>query len=149
MYYYVFVGAFGLQRIPIIVLTFVVIFYSRDRKPKNLTNTAQREQIQVAEDDGEAIPNTDDGPSTRSRILLLVATIFNACGDLPLEVWADVLPKNCTLNVASLPDLVLFLYIFSLLFFFFFLRAEYIRKKEECMWQVVQKYQDTFAFKRF
>ena len=143
-YYFLFIALFLLQRAPVVILMFVIILY-KETKPTNVNQFEEYEE----EENEEHLPNMDDGPNGRAKLFLIFATIFNVCGDFPLEVWSDLLPTGCPLYFASYVDLFLFFYIVSLVFFFLFLRAEYERKKEECMWQFVSKFQDDFNFKRF
>ena len=57
--------------------------------------------------------------------------------------------EKCIFNGFSLMDLMEFLYGLSLLCFFLFLRGEYLRNMEECIWKTVNQIQDTFDFRRF
>eukprot|EP01091_Cochliopodium_minus_P008771 TRINITY_DN2044_c0_g1_i1.p1 TRINITY_DN2044_c0_g1~~TRINITY_DN2044_c0_g1_i1.p1 ORF type:complete len:347 (-),score=42.74 TRINITY_DN2044_c0_g1_i1:136-1176(-) len=158
IFYFVFIGVFALQRLPIIGLMLVIIFYTASshhekndklrNEKKNLLGSENLIMEETEETDNQ-LPNMDDGPNGRAKFFLICATVFNVCGDLPLEVWSDFLPAGCPMKILSYVDLFLLFYVLSLLFFFLFLRAEYERKKEECMWQFVSKFQDDFNFKRF
>lgn len=46
-------------------------------------------------------------------------------------------------------DIVYTVYIVSLLFLFLFVRSEYHRNMEECIWSAVSQIQDTFDFRKF
>lgn len=120
LYNILFLCSFGLQRIPIAVLVLAIILHK----------------------------NAPDGPTNRSKIYLLVATALHISGDLPLSFWAYILPSYC-IFVFSWVDIIHVLYFISLLFFFFFIRSEYLRNQEECIWNTVSQIQDTLDFKSF
>lgn len=66
----VFLVIFGLQRVPIVALA-VLIVMQRGSAP--------------------------DGPTKRTKAYLIIATILNVVNDLPLNVWAGILPSLCSL----------------------------------------------------
>jgi len=99
-----------------------------------------------------------DGPTTRSRVLLIIAAILYFVNDLPASVWSKFyeygtcamlrtlimlianswqLAPGCVFVVGSIVDLVHLLYLVSQIFFFLFLRSEYLRNAEECVWETV------------
>jgi len=119
-----FICAFGLQRFPILLLVVTIAFSSP----------------QV---------NSTDGPTTQSKIFVCVAALINVLGDVPLQFWAHVLPGGCIFIIASWVDLIHLLQFLSLVFFFLFLRSEYLRNMEETIWTTVSQIQDTFDFRRF
>jgi hypothetical protein len=51
--------------------------------------------------------------------------------------------------VASGVDLVHLLYVIGLVLYFFFLRSEYHRNMEECIWRTVKTFQRGFDFRKF
>jgi hypothetical protein len=118
--YYVFVGAYGLQRVPITVLVLVIVL--RPDLPYY----------------GIALPSDVDGPSRTAKVLLVAAALFAAADLLPLSMWARILPSTCPFYVASWVDAIQVLYILSLLFFFLFTRVEYFRNLEEEIWSGFQ-----------
>jgi len=118
---WLFLSSYVLQRIPIIILVLLII----------------------------TTRSTNDGPTTQSKIFLGLAAGFNLVNDLPLTMWARFLPETCIFVIASYVDLIHLLYLFSLIFFFLFLRSEYLRNMEECIWDTVSQIQDTFDFRRF
>jgi hypothetical protein len=75
------------QRVPVVVLMFVIRLY-KEKKTVNLNNEEEEDENE------ENLPNMDDGPNGRAKLFLLIATIFNFCGDFPLEVWSDALPSG-------------------------------------------------------
>ena len=99
-----------------------------------------------------------DGPTPKSKVYLAIGAFFNLPNDLPLNVWAQVIPgmplvathllDDC-LGWFSAVDLMHFSYFVSLIFFFLFLRSEYHRNMEECIWTTVSQIQDTFDFRKF
>lgn len=126
VYEYLFLTAFALQRIPIVLLVFLICIGR-----------------------GSSGMQSGDGPTQRSKIYLAIATFINVTCDLPLTIWNSVFPDGCVFVIASWIDLVHILYIVSLLFFFLFLRSEYLRNMEECIWTTVSQIQDTFDIRRF
>jgi len=84
----IFVTAFCLQRLPIIILVFLIM-----------------------------LNKTAEGPSRRSKIFLFVGMVLNTVGDLPISVWSDILPGNCVIFVANWVDIVQTLYAVSFVFF--------------------------------
>eukprot|EP01113_Clastostelium_recurvatum_P025835 TRINITY_DN3104_c0_g1_i1.p1 TRINITY_DN3104_c0_g1~~TRINITY_DN3104_c0_g1_i1.p1 ORF type:complete len:310 (+),score=51.41 TRINITY_DN3104_c0_g1_i1:153-1082(+) len=118
-FFYLFLGAFILQRLPIIILVFMIILAH------------------------------NDGPSRQCKALLAVGAVLNIANDLPLFVWAQLLPQTCVFVIGSWVDFVHVMNFVSLLLFFLFLRSEYLRNMEECMWNTVSQIQDTFDFRRF
>jgi len=126
VYEYLFLAAFALQRIPVIVLVFLICI---GRANSGL--------------------QSGDGPTRQSRVYLGIAAFLNIAGDLPLTIWNSIFADGCVFVVASWVDFVHLLYIVSLVFFFLFLRSEYLRNMEECIWTTVSQIQDTFDFRRF
>jgi len=110
----VFIGTFGVQQFPIVVLVLFIVFQK-----------------------GAGT----DGPTRKSKTLLIVATLLSLFNSLPLNVWALILPDNCYFWLGSLVDLIHLLYFGSLLFFFLFIRNEYLRNMEECIWTTVSQVQ--------
>jgi len=120
-----FYCAFGIQKIPVIVLMLFIVFGSQTGKGT-------------------------EGPTRRSRVYLALGAFFNVFGDLPLNLWTYMLNlDSCAFIVGSWIDFIVIVYIFSLLFFFIFLRSEYLRNMEECIWTTVSQIQDTFDFRSF
>jgi len=68
---------------------------------------------------------------------------------MPPSIFALYLPYVCTFYIASATDLLILVSSLSVVFYFFFLRAEFERNKEECIWTTVSQIQDTFDFRRF
>jgi len=122
LYEILFLCAFAVQRIPIIVLVLMII-YGRN--------------------------SSTDGPTKQSKVYLVAAAVLNVVGDLPLTIWSAMLPGGCVFVIASWVDIVHIFYLISLVFFFLFLRSEYLRNMEECIWTTVSQIQDTFDFRRF
>ncbi|KAN0040160.1 hypothetical protein ACTA71_012050 [Dictyostelium dimigraforme] len=120
IFYYILLGFFILQHIPIIVLVLMIAFaFSRE------------------------------GPTKKSRAFIILGAIFNLSNYLPLFVWAKYLPGGCPMYIFSYVDLIQLFDFASLLFFFLFLRSEYVRNQEECIWTAVSQIQDTFDFRLF
>jgi len=124
LYELLFFAAFGLQRVPVIILVVMIVLVQK---------------------------NTPEGPSKHSKFYLIIAGILNTAGYVPLEVWSAIfgIGRDCVFVVASWVDLIHLVYFTSLIFFFLFLRSEYLRNMEECIWETVTHIQGTFDFRRF
>ncbi len=74
------------------------------------------------------------GPIVKAKILLFISLLLLVPNELPLSFWYTFLgntPLNsCFLYIGSVYDIIVVLYIFSLLFLFLFVRAEYFRCAE-------------------
>jgi len=118
LFEFVFLGAFIVQRLPVLLLVAVIVLQSL-------------------------------GPTKWSKCYLCLAAVLNIVGDLPENIWANILPGSCIFIVAIWIDFIDTVYLISLLFFFLFIRSEYMRNMEETIWQSVSQIQDTFDFRRF
>ncbi|KYQ92332.1 hypothetical protein DLAC_06296 [Tieghemostelium lacteum] len=96
-----------------------------------------------------AFSGKGEGPTQRSRIFIILGAIFNLCNYLPLYFWSEYLPGGCPMYIVSYVDFIQIFDFASLLFFFLFLRSEYSRNVEECIWTAVSQSQDTFDFRKF
>lgn len=88
-----------------------------------------------------------DGPSTRSKVFLGLATILNLANDVPATIWQSVFPLACTFYIGTGVDFLLVFIIPSIVFYFMFLKIEYQRNMEECIWTTVSQIQDSWTFK--
>ncbi|EFA84002.1 hypothetical protein PPL_03075 [Heterostelium album PN500] len=113
IFYYILIGFSILQHLPVMALAIMIAFTR----------------------------NNGEGPTTKSRVFLLLGALFNLCNYLPLFVWSKFLPGGCPLYIFSFVDIVQLSDFASLLFFFLFLRSEYIRNVEECIWTAVSQIQ--------
>jgi len=122
----------GIQRIPIIFLTLWIALMNRmKRHSRSSGNVAA------------------DGPTTKSKIFLFIASILYIIGDVPYPLWAYFLPQTCVFVIASWVDVIHIFSLLSFIFYFLFLRNEYLRNMEETIWTTVSQIQDTFDFRRF
>eukprot|EP01102_Stenamoeba_stenopodia_P001450 TRINITY_DN11257_c0_g1_i1.p1 TRINITY_DN11257_c0_g1~~TRINITY_DN11257_c0_g1_i1.p1 ORF type:complete len:322 (-),score=56.06 TRINITY_DN11257_c0_g1_i1:130-1095(-) len=124
--YYVLMGVWALVEAPAVLLTAIIVFQK----------------------------SASDGPSLKSKLLLVVGELLNFANDLPLPLWTELLARadakdECVFVIASWVDLVHLLYIGSLICFFFFVRFEYLRNMEECILTTLSQIQDTFAYRGF
>lgn len=117
----IFVGSYAVQRIPIFVLSLVIVAHR----------------------------NGNEGPTKQSKVYLFFAAVFHLVNELPVFFLSQVLPFVCLGNALSWIDILIILNYVSLLLFFLFLRSEYLRNMEECIWTTVSQIQDTFDFRRF
>ncbi len=120
---WVFLGLFLAQRLPPLLLTVLIIFFPKPTDPEAMGTVT--EAYVAAE-----------GPSGRAKALLGFATLFSVAGDVPLSLWSLAFGQDCVFWVASGVDLVHLLYVVGLVLYFFFLRSEYHRNMEECIWKV-------------
>jgi len=118
----VFLSTFSLLRMPIVVFVILIA----------LDNSAR-----------------PDGPTMMAKAYLLLGVLLSLTNDMPVHIWADLLPGGCVFWLASWIDLLHLLYLPALLCFFLFIRSEYLRNMEECIWTTVSQIQDTFDFRRF
>lgn len=83
--------------------------------------------------------------------------MFVLAADIPISIWSDIehfIPnpsgRPCLFFIANLGDLINFLFLVGLFFYFIFVRAEYFRNQEEAVWITISKIQDTdFVFRNF
>jgi hypothetical protein len=72
--------SFGIQRIPILFLVVLIAWY----RPKVSGNLSLKgNELKIA-----------SGPSNRSRAVIVLAGLINALCDLPMNVWAAILPRK-------------------------------------------------------
>ncbi|KAL0490561.1 MLP2 [Acrasis kona] len=108
-----------LQRVPIFILSLLIMFSSRS-----------------------------SGPKITARIILFVAVVLNLANDMPMTYWHMFLQTSlCVYYVASVYDTFVILYWLSLLSWFVFLRAEYVRSQEETMFTAFVQSQNSFEQK--
>jgi len=121
LYVLLFLAAFLLQRLPIVTLVLAIVTHQ----------------------------NGTEGPSRQSKAFLLFGAILYLANDLPIFVWSQILPEGCPLEIGSWVDGLSVLNLIAIIFYFFFLRSEYLRNMEECIWTTVSQIQDTFDFRKF
>jgi len=118
----VYVGTYVLQRVPVVVLAFIIIAHR----------------------------NGNEGPTRRSKVYLFFATAFHTSSDLPIFFWNEIYPAGCILfSSLSFIDVLTIASFVALILFFLFLRSEYLRNMEECIWTTVSQIQDALDFRRF
>eukprot|EP00040_Diaphanoeca_grandis_P028880 m.168069 g.168069 ORF g.168069 m.168069 type:complete len:351 (-) comp31490_c0_seq1:71-1123(-) len=84
----------------------------------------------------------DDGPRGRGKGLLAFATVLSvSCHALPTGVWQAVLPAGCVWDVLSWGDLLDALTFVTYIFYYLFMREEYQRNKETCIYSTVSQIQ--------
>lgn len=116
----VFLGAFVLQRLPVLIMTFAIVLQS-----------------------------STEGPTKKSKIVFFFAATFHLVNDLPTFIWIQILPHGCPIEIASWLDLLSLFNFASIILFFFFIRWEFLRNMEEVIWDNVNQIQTTFDFRRF
>lgn len=114
--------AYGLQRVPTVVLGALIV----------AGGAAQGE-----------------GPRPMSKVLLLLGLFLLLGADLPLPLWASLLSPHCTFYLAAPLDLPPLALALGALLCFLFLRAEFVRNKEETVWRIVSERTDYFDFRDF
>lgn len=83
------------------------------------------------------------------KMYLVVATVLNLVNVLPPSVWVWATDARCRLHFATVVDLLLALDAVSLLFYFLFLRKEFLANKGSTMYGVLATISDTLTFKNF
>jgi len=121
IYREIFLGAFILQRLPILIMMIAVV----------------------------AVPNNVDGPTKKSKLVFLLAAVLHLVNDLPTFIWTQILPAGCPITIASWLDILSLFNFASIIFFFLFIRWEFLRNMEEVIWEKVNQIQTTFDFRRF
>jgi len=121
LYVLLFLAAYLLQRIPVVTLVLAIVTHQ----------------------------NGTEGPSRRSKVFLFFGAIFYLANDLPLFVWSQILPGGCPFKVASWVDGLGVLNLTATVLYFLFLRSEYLRNMEECIFTTLSQIQDTFDFRKF
>lgn len=134
---WVFFGAFVVQRVPALLLTVVIVFFSRPTNAAVASGTVTDE------------PSSYIGPSRKAKTMLLLAAVFCVFGDVPLSFWSLLLGQGCIFWIASWVDFLHILYVIGLVLYFSFVRQEYLRLMEEAIWTNVSKFQATFNFSKF
>lgn len=102
VYDFVFIGIFSLLRLPVVVLTLLIVFHR----------------------------SATDGPSGGSKLALVLGTILNSVLAVPPSWWANLSVNVDCVGMFSVVDIVQLLHILSLFFYFAFLRTEYKRNME-------------------
>ncbi|PRP79071.1 hypothetical protein PROFUN_13173 [Planoprotostelium fungivorum] len=87
--------------------------------------------------------------SIKSKAFIGVAALFHLPLALPVVVWTYFIRGSCIIWIANGTDLMILPYILSYLFLFLFIRSEYIRNMEQCIWDTVTQIQDNFDFRKF
>lgn len=118
----IFVGSYVAERFPVLILVMIIVAHR----------------------------NGNEGPTRQSKVYLFLAATLHLSSDLPIFFWDQVLPAGCII-VSSLSyiDILTIVNFLALILFFLFLRSEYLRNMEECIWTTVSQIQDTFDFRRF
>jgi len=121
IFFIVFMITYGLQRLPIVILAIWIVF--------NMPRTVI------------------EGPSPSSKLILLFASILDLVNNLPVTVWASIINNDtCPLYILSYADVVHLLFCIAQVLFFVFLRAEFMRNKEQFVYTTVQTHKDYEQF---
>eukprot|EP01126_Amoeba_proteus_P034785 TRINITY_DN3480_c0_g2_i10.p1 TRINITY_DN3480_c0_g2~~TRINITY_DN3480_c0_g2_i10.p1 ORF type:complete len:117 (-),score=5.99 TRINITY_DN3480_c0_g2_i10:195-545(-) len=87
-----------------------------------------------------------------SKTLLSIGIVINLFADVPLFYWSDVLRLSaqfCIWHSFGVLDIVLWCHTVAQFFIFFFIRAEFFRNKERCVWYYVKEREGVFDFRHF
>ena len=118
---------YGVQRLPIVVLLTIILINR----------------------------NESEGPGPLNKLIVLSAALLALVNDLPVTVWAEILAASrdsvprCVFVVASWVDAVHLAYALGQILFFLFLKREFDRNKEECIWRIVSEQREQFDFRDF
>jgi len=118
----IFMGFYFVQQIPSFVLIIMIIV------KKNASST---------------------GPKVLSKVFLGLGALLGLVGEIPLRIWAGILPDTCVFVIGSWVDLIHLIYAASIFFFFLFIRSEYKRNISEYQWDAVNEIEKTFGEGRF
>jgi hypothetical protein len=127
-FYWLYFSGFILQRIPVVILTFFVMF--------SYTNS--------------------DGPSAWARNFLFLGTFCYIGIFAPPSILTEWFtqtgcttdcPEVCPFYIGTWVDFLQWLQIIAYGLYMLFIRSEYIRNMEECIWTTVTQIQDTFDYK--
>jgi len=127
--FYFFLATYAVQRIPIVILLCMIVFNFTDE---------------------------EEGPTLFSRIILMIGIGLYLINEIPITMWAYIIHKTSTAapcligGFASLVDVIHLLFFISQILLFIFLRAEFLRNKEPCVWTIVSKrHEGYFDFREF
>lgn len=112
-YFIFYLVSFGFQRLPVLVLALYIVFDF----PKN----------------------SIEGPKTSSRVILLIASMLDTINNIPIPLWAVIIKDRfCTFSVLGKIDIIHMMFVVAQILFFVFLREEFIRNKEQFLYNTVQ-----------
>lgn len=92
---------------------------------------------------------SDPGPSRWAKTFLGIGMALSATNVLPLTTWQGFLPDHCVFYIAGWADLILLAGCSALVFFFLFLRLEFFRNRDPCIFTAVDQVKDTIKFRHF
>eukprot|EP01088_Endostelium_zonatum_P020837 TRINITY_DN7874_c0_g1_i1.p1 TRINITY_DN7874_c0_g1~~TRINITY_DN7874_c0_g1_i1.p1 ORF type:complete len:411 (-),score=52.66 TRINITY_DN7874_c0_g1_i1:184-1416(-) len=164
---YIFFACWIIQHIPIFLLVVAILFnfrirsvpvlaipnrsyynsteYSIDgRIPEGEASTPEARQSREVVSVSIDRQRSGDRPKWISKIILVVGTLMVVGHDVPLSVWGHYLPGGCLLRIGSLVDVVGIVYMVGLMLYFVFVRAEFLRIKEESIWNTHSIIQDVY-----
>lgn len=134
IYLYIFLSIYCLQRVPIVILTFIIVF--------NIN---------------------EEGPKWGTKLLLVFGVFLSLLNEVPetilshfFNVWDGWKYKGHNAEQCFIfgwfsgVDIIHFCYILAQVFFFIFLIIEFQRNKGPCIWSIVSKRKDGyFDFRNF
>lgn len=160
-----------LQRLPIILLTLVIIFTPRGVSKDLMTSTSEAEDdvnddanhshqdaasdiIQMGQPEKHFFtPFQRTGPGLLAKLWLIIAVLLNTPNDIPMSFWHMLfdgrIRPECPFFIASMYDVIFLMYWASLLFWFVFMRSEYKRNQEETMFMAIKRSQNDFDYRPF
>lgn len=152
----IFIVIYAIQQFPSFVFIFLILIHQTPFQESRLTYVNQcQEGIKIFK---LLLKNR------RNKVYLLLAALVWLPDEIPLVIWAEILPGksndfdlflfffliiflgDCIFYFLSLVDVVHIIYTSSLIFFFLFLRAEYHKNLEEEYWKTVNDINVTFFF---
>lgn len=84
----------------------------------------------------------EDGPMLRGKVLLSIATILSVgCHAMPNQEWQAIFPAGCAYSCLAWSDTLDVLMMVSHITYFLFMREEYKRNKETCIYSTVSQIQ--------
>lgn len=93
--------------------------------------------------------NAGDGPTFNSKVKLSSAMILLSLDVFPDGFWQLVLGTKCIFYFGNWVNIIMILKLVGMFFLFSFIRQEFNRNMEECIWLTVSQIQDSFDIRRF
>uniref|UniRef100_A0A6B2LA55 Uncharacterized protein n=1 Tax=Arcella intermedia TaxID=1963864 RepID=A0A6B2LA55_9EUKA len=117
--YYLFIACFALQKLPVFILLIMIFSIFPQKDP--------------------------EGPTVPMKVCLVIGVLMDLVNSFPVSIWQLILPngEKCILQTFSYIDIVHFLYFLAQILIFLFIRHEFYRNKEPCIYTTVQNHQNT------
>eukprot|EP00041_Stephanoeca_diplocostata_P018507 m.387706 g.387706 ORF g.387706 m.387706 type:complete len:355 (-) comp21035_c0_seq6:183-1247(-) len=92
----------------------------------------------------------DDGPNSRDKALLVAGVgMYTFASLLPPSGWKYVLPQQCVADFLSVYDMLEIVKMMSCTLLYEFMKREYRRSKETCIYTTVHHIQQSWHYRHF